>query len=830
MYRIIITALLLLMGWVLPAQEYGLYQMRDVWNASHLNPGFFPRQEFIVSLPSVHTSLNAIGINQERLFEYNSAENTNYLNLDGVVGELERDLVLKNSTIIDGLGVGGRVGKLFVSLSTSSVLDAEFTLPEALLQTVWEGTEQYLDQPLNIGPSVDMIAYQKIGLGLNYEVNPRLAIGLRINRLMGAGSFVTNRSGLTLTQSSDIYQTTAELDYEAFYYGAGQFNLLDQTIEGFENFGDALDTDGVEPEGGAGLRRFTNGNTGWSFDLGAEYLMGDRLTLSASLLNLGSIRWENATQQVNLTGTVNFEGVDAANLDEGEDFEVVPGIDTVGTFEATSNVAYTQALAPRTYLGANYQLFPFWDVGGLLYNEFFTGGTFTALSLSTRFSLGRILSVGGVYTMQNGTFNSLGANAALKLGPLQVYAIADNLSAVTNEERLDGANFRAGLNLTFGRKQSDLKLAAARGLDSEMPDPVHVPAATPPAEAPVAAESESPAKAIVDETPEEVSAVNGNQVASEEGATPAEPEPATTEIIATDNPEPSAQSPLLTYPDEEDNYPENHPANADGLKLFPFRLELRDNQDLGLVEAASVDVYRIEQGGYYKLIQTEEAFGGRVNMQLSAERAPYQAVVKSAGYDSLIVDFQPERKSSLNQVVFLIAAEEETANDAAASEVPDSPESPETPDQPKPEAESQAPAPAAELSESAPGILVPEEVETPAPEPMPEQAPLVETAPEPEMPANAPEPAVDSGPEAADTASDGAESGYPIAYVPPYATYLLTQRTSLREAPNSSSGVISRMPVYTELKLLEKTNEWWWKVSMGGWDGYVKAALLKLRD
>jgi hypothetical protein len=86
MYRIIITALLLLMGWVLPAQEYGLYQMRDVWNASHLNPGFFPRQEFIVSLPSVHTSLNAIGINQERLFEYNSAENTNYLNLDGVVG------------------------------------------------------------------------------------------------------------------------------------------------------------------------------------------------------------------------------------------------------------------------------------------------------------------------------------------------------------------------------------------------------------------------------------------------------------------------------------------------------------------------------------------------------------------------------------------------------------------------------------------------------------------------------------------------------------------------------------------------------------------------
>jgi hypothetical protein len=823
MNRLIITASLLLIGWVVSAQEYGLYQMRDVWNASHLNPGFFPRQEFIVSLPSVHTSLNAIGINQERLFEYNSAENTNYLNLDGVVGELERDLVLKNSTIIDGLGVGGRVGNFFVTLSTSSVVDAEFALPEALLQTVWEGTEQYLDQPLNIGPSVDMIAYQKIGLGLNYEVNPRLAVGLRINRLLGAGSFVTNRSGLTLTQSSDIYQTTAELDYEAFYYGAGQFNLLDQTIEGFENFGDALDTDGVEPEGGSGLRRFTNGNTGWSFDLGAEYLMGDRLTLSASLLNLGSIRWKNATQQVNLTGTVNFEGVDAANLDDGEDFEVVPGIDTAGTFEATSNVAYTQALAPRTYLGANYQLFPFWDVGGLLYNEFFTGGTFTALSLSTRFSLGRILSIGGVYTLQNGTFNSLGANAALKLGPLQVYAIADNLSSVTNEERLDGINFRTGLNLTFGRKKSDLRLAAARGLDAEMPDPVNVPAAPQPAEAPEADEPEGPAGNTVTETPEVAPALDAGEVIADDEVTTAEPEPESMETT-TDNPEPlaqPAQAPLRASPNEERSYPENHPANAEGLKLFPFQLELRDKKDLGLVEEASVDVYRIEKGGYYKLIQTEEAFGGRINMQLSAERAPYQAVVKSTGYDSLIVDFQPERKSSLNQVVFLVAAEEEVSNDVTASDAPNAPESSETP-----EPEMEEPSPVNDNSVPASETADPEEMDTSASEPLPEAAPITKSAPDTELPANEPEPPVADEMETVDPAPEVAEREPPASYV----TYLLTQRTSLREAPASDSRVISRMPVDTELKLLEKTNELWWKVSMGGWEGYVKAALLKLRD
>lgn len=824
MYRSIITAFLLLMALVLPAQEYGLYQMRDVWNASHLNPGFFPRQGFVFSLPSVHTSLNAIGLNQERLFEYNSTENTNYLNLDGVVGELERDLILKNSTIVDGLGVGGRIGNFFVSLSTSSVVNTEFTLPKALLQTVWEGTEDYLDQPLNIGPALDMIAYQKIGLGLNYEVNPRLAVGVRINRLLGGGSFVTNRSGLTLTQSSDIYQTTAELDYEAFYYGAGQVNLLDQTIEGFENFGDALNNEDAGQDGGSGLRQYTNGNTGWSFDIGAEYLMGDRLTLSASLLNLGSIRWENATQQVNLTGTVNFKGVDAANLDDDEDFEVVPGIDTVGTFEAASNVSYTQALAPRTYLGANYQLFPFWDVGGLLYNEFFTDGTFTALSLSTRFSLGRILSVGGVYTMQNGTFNSLGANAALKLGPVQVYAIADNLSSVINEERLDGANFRAGLNLTFGRKKSELRLAAARGFDAEMPDPVNLPAAPEPVE--------TPTDAVVTETPEEVQGLTDDEALREDERAAGEPDPSSTELSIPDNPdminerENSPNSPPLTVTKEETEYPENHPANADGLKLFPFKLELRDNKDLGLVEEATVDVYRIEQGGFFKLIQTDEAFGGRVSMQLSVEKAPYQAVVKSTGYDSLIIDFQPERKASLNQVVLLVNTGEEVST--VPAEEPDTMPESEVSAEAEPEASAEPPAFESAATEPEPEATLPAEIEGPEPELIPEEAPI--STPTPEEPVGEPEPIVSEAGENADPGSDATEREHPSYNEPPFATYLLTRQTSLREAPTSSSRVISRMPVDTELKLLEKTNEWWWKVSMGGWDGYVKAALLKLRD
>ncbi|MBV6652185.1 MAG: hypothetical protein KI786_00425, partial [Mameliella sp.] len=734
--------------------------------------------------------------------------------------------------------LGGRIGKLFVSLSTSSVANAEITLPEEFVQTVWEGTEQYLNQTLDIGPSVNFIAYQKVGLGLNYEVNPRLSVGVRVNRLLGAGSFVTDRSSLTLRQSSDIYQTTAEMDYKAYYYGAGQFNLLDQSITGFENLGDAFDEDGVEPEGGSGIREFTNGNGGWAVDLGAEYLLGDRLTLSASVLNLGSIRWENATQELGLIGTVSFEGVDAANLEDDEDFEIVPGIDTVGQFEAVSNVGYTQSLAPRTYLGANYQVLPFLDVGGLLYNEFFADGTFTALSLSSRISLGRSLSVGGIYTLQNGTFNSFGGNVALKLGPLQIYAIADNLSSVTNEERLDGANFRTGLNLTFGRKKSDQRLATARGVDLDMPDPVNLPSAqgiaaeetnVEPAkvnpEEPSVTEEETPSIEALPEPMEETS-----EVVLEEAAPEAE-------VEETSEEQPALISSAPLPEEEAAELPENHPANADGLKLFPFKLEIRDNEDLGLISEAKVDVFRIEQGGYYKLIQTAEAFGGRVNLTLSAEKLPYQAVVLSANYDSLIVDFFPERKASFQQVVFLnpSAVADTVDQEEQASETFETDEFPEK--ETAPVSEIQEPVAFEEeminSASSEPEMAVEdsEPVAVPDSEPAqiqeeespPEQAPEAQIVPPADMSETeevAPVPAEQSE----------EESIYPIVFNPPYATYLVTQRTSLRKAPEGGAEVISRLPVCTELKLLEQTNEWWWKVSMGGWEGYVKAALLKLRD
>ena len=60
--------------------------------------------------------------------------------------------------------------------------------------------------------------------------------------------------------------------------------------------------------------------------------------------------------------------------------------------------------------------------------------------------------------------------------------------------------------------------------------------------------------------------------------------------------------------------------------------------------------------------------------------------------------------------------------------------------------------------------------------------------------------------------------------------YLLNEATGMREAPTHTSRVLLRFDAGNEVKLLEKTDEFWWKVRYKGKVGYAKAATLTALD
>ena len=57
--------------------------------------------------------------------------------------------------------------------------------------------------------------------------------------------------------------------------------------------------------------------------------------------------------------------------------------------------------------------------------------------------------------------------------------------------------------------------------------------------------------------------------------------------------------------------------------------------------------------------------------------------------------------------------------------------------------------------------------------------------------------------------------------------FRLTDKTSLRETASSAAVVLLRFTAGDQVKVIEKTNQWWWRVEFAGQTGYVKAQLLE---
>lgn len=775
--------LLFITSTTLLSQEYGLYFMPEVWNASYLNPGLMPRQNVIVSLPSFHTSANAIGLNNANLLRQdNETEGVYYLNYAEIIRSLDRDVTLKMSSIVDAMAVGVKVNKFFFSLNTNTCIEGDFTAPQDFFKFIWEGTANHLDTRLDIGPTINLMAYQKIGLGANYTLKPNLSVGLRLNRLIGLGSLETQNTTIAITQNSEIYQTQFEVDYLVNYYAAGALEPIDLMADNASDFNDQL---GEFELGSDGIGSITNKNNGWSVDLGAEYFPNKKWSFAASVTNLGSINWKNKTQRIHITEDYTYNGLETNDItdnDGGINFETVRDtLENILDFEAVSNQSYQQGLAPRTYFSARYQPVHFATIGGLLYNEFTPFGVFTGLSLSTRFQLGRVLSVGGLYTVQSGTYNNLGLNTALQLGPVQIHAVVDNISPIINPERVDGTNFRLGLNLTFGRQKQDD--AIARNLDS-----LH-------------------RAQFYADTADDL------EMDDEQAVSPTEEAPASDYVLQT------SFKDLQTEAFIDLAHIVIFRLDAAGNKIF-VRTDSYNDDQLNIVMNASKDQHELTATatGYEPLKFTFVPFtGNEVDTVYFFRKEGYEDIPQKE-LTEVTTDVKEDIAMGVTEEVATDITEEVTAEttEEVAAEVVSSPtpifhSDNEMEHSPIEEigASSNTATPIVHSDNEAKNLPI-EEIDasssTATNSPAAEEQLIENTTPTYNSPYTLPS----------------------NTYTPPQNEfYYVTQRTSLRSHATSQSDVLRRLDVDTKLKLLEKTHDHWWYVSYNGREGWVKAHLLQ---
>ena len=435
-------AALLFITPVFSQTDFTLYHMRLVPQRIYQNPALLPSSRVFVGLPVI-SSFYYHGSNA---FSYNDVitrESDDSLKID--VNKLLTKLDDRNNLFmnldIDLLSFGFRVAdSYFVSFSARERSIVRFMYPKDLVNFVWKGNAAIgLGKTLQFSPSFDGMVFKEFALGLAKEVDDKLTLGMRLKLLNGQMNVFSERAKVSFYTDPTDYSLKLNSD------------ILIRT-SGIDSLSDRETKDIIK-----------GSNYGFGIDMGATYKLNSKFSFSASVLDLGYIKWKKQllTLKSNRPGEdVTFEGIDInefINKDTtGSPFETV--LDSLADqfkIDSAYNQSYKTNLPLRFYAGADYNINEKNTVGFLFHGQFYDKKFLPAFSLSYYSQLGRILGLSASYNVMNHSYNNIGLGLSLNLGTSQIYASTDNILAVTNYKTARNAQLHMGLVWTFGREKND---------------------------------------------------------------------------------------------------------------------------------------------------------------------------------------------------------------------------------------------------------------------------------------------------------------------------------------------------------------------------------------
>jgi len=414
-------------------QELSLHFLRNTWQSSKTNPAFMTEHKVHYALPSIYFNIAHTGPSYNEVV-VKSTNGENVLDISNVLNALSDNNQLFTNLELETTSVSFGIKKIRFSFNHAFKMNAYMDYPKDMVELAWNGNSQFIDETIQIGPDFQAFAYNEFGLGAAMKFL-NVSAGARLKILTGIGDVSTSRTDASLYTDPDIYQLTFNTDYQ----------INTSSFLAYDNNGDfELDFGEITAE-----RLFTQ-NLGLALDLGATIQL-KKLELSASIIDLGAINWKKNTTNYISKGDYTYEGLDISDIINDESITFEETVDTLSdifNFDETSK-SYTTSLPTKFYLSGNYQVNNMLQVGGLFYSELYRGKLFPAFAANATVNIGKIVSVGAVYAIRNQTYNNLGLNATFKLGPVQIFAVTDNIVGAFQPYDSRNVNARFGINMAF---------------------------------------------------------------------------------------------------------------------------------------------------------------------------------------------------------------------------------------------------------------------------------------------------------------------------------------------------------------------------------------------
>jgi hypothetical protein len=445
-------------GFVMGQQSNVLYYMNGVPQSYLVNPATQPSCDVYVGIPVVspvqvfveNSSFSISDVmwyegDTTRLFFNTTESQSDFLSNLGNSNYISADL----STSIFSFGF--RTGDIYMTYDLTERASFRFSYPGDLARFAFEGNED--GEEFNLSSmGIEAVGFLEFAAGVSHKINDQITLGYRGKILFGQGNISSRHMNAHLLTSVEEWILRSRFDLNATLPfidiptdSAGDFTFDD--IDTQENL---MASDYV---------KMITGNKGLAVDAGIHYTPMENLTLSASLLDLGFIRWKHNTYNISQDAEYIYEGID---VDIGETDSIFNNfLDTVENSLLFSNTKkpYTSFLSAKLYIGGRYQIIPEISVGLLSRTEMFKGRFREQLTLSANFYPIKLVSASLSYSVMNKTFNNFGFGLSLKPGPFNIYVITDNIpfnfaveqsSGVPIPHKNRSLNVRFGFNLVFG--------------------------------------------------------------------------------------------------------------------------------------------------------------------------------------------------------------------------------------------------------------------------------------------------------------------------------------------------------------------------------------------
>lgn len=417
--------------------NFGFYGgMRKLPQAHNYNPAFNAKNRFHFS---IGTGMHSIGFSNsgfklKDLLVERSQDDSLVFSPSNAVSKMAKINFMDFNMQNEVFSAGMRFNKSYFSIGVINRVDIQFAYPKDffLLMTEGNGASLLGERASMDGLGVNINSYVELAFGWNREFGDKLKIGARLKLLSGIGNVSTKTSKLGLTTDAETFDLT--LDGE-----------LDLRTSGLPLGNSSFSYDPFEA--------FKTRNKGLAFDFGGSLQLTEKLLLSASILDVGSIKWTNNINNYKRSSfTYTFQGVDLNEaINDSNYFETLTdSLEQIFKVEGNNN-SYRSVLPARIILGANLDLTKNFGAGAYLFSQFSNRRYRPTLLLQGTFNLKEWFTVNLNYSVSARSATNLGLGIGLKGAGMAFFVSTDNLFGFITPAYSKNFHVSTGLAFCIGR-------------------------------------------------------------------------------------------------------------------------------------------------------------------------------------------------------------------------------------------------------------------------------------------------------------------------------------------------------------------------------------------